>query len=142
MQLDSVSLHVMWRETNNRLDVMAARVREGVDVLAASEFARWLQFSGVLKMLEGVEQPFPLPVRGRQLRKKADDLISDCGEWFSLHERSNYQPHPSIPRTELERINATLTELSAKVQKLSPPSHGETPNEGQPPLRVIVGGAL
>jgi len=141
MQLDSVTLHVMWRETNNRLDVMAARVREGVDVLAASEFTRWLQFSGVLKMLERVEQPFPLPVRGRELRKKADDLLCDCGEWFSLHEHSNTQPHPGIPRTDLERINATLANLQVQLAKLSPPNV-ETSDAASASLRVIEGGAL
>jgi len=141
MKLDSVTLHVMWRETDNRLDVYAARVREGVDVLAASDFARWLRFSGVLKILEAVEQPFPLLVKGKELSKKNEDLISDCGEWFGQHERANYQPHPGIPRTELERINATLADMQNQLQKLSPPTHGDTSAAGQPALTVIAGGA-
>jgi len=141
MQVDSVALHIMWRETNNRLDVLAARVREGTDVMSASEFARWLQFSGLLKVLESVEQGMPLPVRGAELRRKAATLQEDCGEWFGKHEHSNVQPHPSIPRTELERITATLKDLQSQLSKLSPPTVETSDAVVTASLRVIEGGA-
>jgi len=140
MQLDSVTLHVLWRETDNRLDVLAARVREGIDVLSASEFARWLQFSGLLKVLESVEQGFPLPVRGAELRRKAADLQMECGDWFRTHEHSNTQPHPQIPRTELERINATLAQVQEQLAQLSRPQL-DTSAAVSASLRVIEGGA-
>jgi hypothetical protein len=140
MHLDSVTLHVLWRETDTRLDVLAARVREGVDVLAASEFVRWLQFSGLLKVLEAVDQPFPLPVRGVELRRKAADLQMECGDWFRTHEHSNTQPHPQIPRTDLERINAQLAQLRETISELTRPPV-ETPAAVSASLRVIEGGA-
>lgn len=140
MHLDSVTLHVLWRETDNRLNVLAARVREGIDVLAASEFARWLQFSGLLKVLESVEQGFPLPVRGSDLRRKAADLQMECGDWFRTHEHSNTHPHPQIPRTDLERINAQLAQLQQQISQLSP-STVEPANAVSASLRVIEGGA-
>jgi len=144
MQSDAVAMHVLWRETNNRLEVLAARVREGVDVLAASEFCRWLQFSGVLAMLEDQERSQPLPVNGRELRRKVDELIMDCGDWFRLHENSNTLPHPSIPRTELERINKQLADLSAQLAMVLPPSTANTADVGkpaEPALHVIEGGS-
>jgi len=137
VQLDKVNLHIIWRETDNRVEVLHSRVREGKDVLAASEFARWLQFSGVLKLL--VEQPFPLPCRAAELRNKVEKLVAACGEWFALHERSNIQPHPPSPSPELERINAQLASLTAAVSNLSPPS-SETAAAGSPALHVIAGG--
>jgi len=137
MQIDKVNLHVIWRETNTRVDVLRARVREGVDVMAASEFARWLQFSGVLRLLR--EQPYPLPCRRAELTGKVEQLVAECGDWFANHERSNVQPHPQIPRTELERISAQLNGLTAAVAKLTP-SNVETASAVQASLRVIEGG--
>lgn len=122
--LNPVELHVLWRETNNRVNVLAARVREGVDVMAASEFARWLQFSGVLRVLLHNEAGMPLPVRGRELDGKVKQLVASCGEWFSLHESSNSKPHPEIPRTELERINAQLAQITQRLNSLGAAAPG------------------
>lgn len=137
VQLDKVSLHVIWRETDNRVKVLRARVREGSDVMAASEFARWLQFSGILRLLR--EQDFPLPCRGELLRREVELLVVECGEWFANQERSNVKPHPQIPRTELERINAQLASLTAAVKNLTPPNV-ETASVVNASLRVIEGG--
>jgi len=137
VQLDKVALHVIWRETHNRVEVLRARVREGSDVMAASEFSRWLQFSGILRILP--EQPFPLPCHGKALSREVELLVTECGEWFANHERSNVQPHPQIPRTELERINAQLASLTAAVANLTPPNI-ETASAVNASLRVIEGG--
>jgi len=116
--LNNVDLHVLWRETDTRVDVLARRVREGVDVQAASEFCRWLRNSGVLGVLAHHERGMPLPVCGCELNRKVERLISACGEWFSLHERSNAQPHPQVPRSELETINAQLAQITKRLDSL------------------------
>jgi len=131
MHPDKADLHIIWKHTDARIDTLRSRVREGVDVSAASEFARWLLNSGVLKFLP--EQGFPLPCRAQELRSKVDELVMECGEWFSNHERSNVKPHPQIPRTELERINEQLAALTAQLANLSAPPE-------RVPLRVIEGG--
>jgi len=117
--LTPVHAHVMWRETNTRIDVFLRRVREGVDVTAASEFSRWLQWSGVLRLLEGCEAPMPLPVRAAELKQKTSDLVALCGEWFADHERSNSKPHPSVPKSELEAINEQLRNINATLGELT-----------------------
>jgi len=137
VQIDKVRLHIIWRETDTRIDTLRARVREGVDVMAASEFARWLRFSDVLDLLQ--EQPFPLPCRAAELKAKVEELVAECGQWFANHDRANTKPHPLIPRTELERINLQLANLAEAVSKLSPPN-SETTDAAKPALHVIAGG--
>jgi len=139
MQLDKVFLHVLSRETSNRLEVLEGRVREGVDVDAASEFARWLRFTGLLKLLEQAPEDERLPVKGRELSKRVDALVSDCGNWYARHERSRIKPPAQIPRSELEAINSQLAELRAQLAKLSP-STFNTAEAGSPALLVIEGG--
>lgn len=131
----NVELHVMWRETDTRVDVLRARVREGVDVMAASEFARWLRGSGVLGMLQRAESKGPLPVRGLELAAKVERLVSECGDWFAHHERSNTKPHPQIPQSELEAIHEQLRTINAHLGDLLPQVSAE------PPTILQVGGA-
>jgi len=117
--IDKVQAHVLWRATDTRLDVLAARVREGVDVDAASEFSRWLQNSGVLPLLAQCEAGLPLPCRARELTEKTERLVSACGEWFADHERSNIKPEPTVPRSQLESINEQLRNINAQLGELS-----------------------
>jgi len=136
-QFSRVDAHVLWRETNTRLDVLAGRVREGVDVLAASEFGRWLTWSGVLDLLESYEAGYPLPCQGAELRKKVTALVADCGEWFKDHAHSNTKPHPQIPKAELESIHEQLRAINDTLATLS-----AVPKNGAvcPDLHVINGG--
>jgi len=50
--IDEVSAHRLWNETDRYLDSLARSVRECKRVDEASNFSRWLQFSGVLQILE------------------------------------------------------------------------------------------
>jgi len=139
MPVDKLFLHVLWRETSTRLEVLQGRVNEGVDVDAASEFARWLRFTGLLKLLEQAPDDERLPVKGHELSKRVDKLVADCGDWYAKYERSNIKPPAQIPRSELEAINAQLAELRATIAKLSLPTL-DTAQAGLPALRVIEGG--
>jgi len=139
VHLDQVNLHILWRETSNRVEVLQGRVNEGLDVDAASEFARWLRFSGLLKILESAPDDPRLPCRGAVISKQVETLVYDCGQWYANHERANRKPPAQVPRSELEKINAQLQTLSAAVAQLSPPTI-ETANAGTPALFVIEGG--
>lgn len=134
---DPVDAHVLWRETDNRVEVLLARVREGIDVDAASEWARWLRFTPILQTLP--EQDFPLPCRAKALAVKVEALVELCGEWFNKHERARTKPHPAIPRTELEQINAQLLALAKgqeELMRVVRPYVGA----GVPALSVLTGG--
>jgi len=139
VKLDKLNSHILWRETNQRVTELHARVREGIDVDAASEFARWLRFSGVLQLVG--EYPFPLESHGAGLSLAVEALVADCGLWYANHERSRVKPHAQIPKTELERINAQLAHLTVQLSKLSPPT-SNTADAAQPALHVIAGGVV
>jgi len=139
MFTDKVFLHVLWRETSSRIEVLQRRVNEGVDVDAASEFARWLRFSGVLKLLESSPDDDRLPCKGHQLSQAVETLIYDCGQWYANHERSNVKPPAQVPRSSLEAISAELAAMRVALSQLSP-STIETANAGSPVLLVIEGG--
>jgi len=139
MQLDKVFLHILWRETSSRLEVLQRRVNEGVEVDAASEFARWLRFSGILKLLESAPDDERLPCKGSLLSRQVETLVYDCGQWYANHERANRKPPAQVPRSELESITAQLEAMRRDLAKLSP-STIETANAGIPALLVIEGG--
>lgn len=135
----TVEMHCMWRETNNRLDVLARRVGEGKDVLAASEFARYLLFSGFLKMFERNPQDFPLKVDGHLLRWKCGDLLDKCARAW---KDKNGVVHLDL--SQLENVNRKLDIIAAHVSKFSPPLMDKTADVGntaEPALRVLQGGA-
>lgn len=125
------NLFIVERELRAHLGILTARVREGREVLAASDFARWLNFSGIFRLLN--------PVVETELRKLTADLLNDCGQWFARHEHSNKERPAQVPRSELEKINAKLNDLASLVAQLSSPAI-ETANEAQASLRVIEGG--
>ena len=144
MSLSIVEAHVIWRETDRRLDSLSAQVREGVAVDEASNFGRWLSFSGVIKVLEACEHGKPLPVRGAELRAKCEALISDCGDWYAKHERSNVPRDAYVSRSKLEALEREVQRMAGELRRLSPPlpkvDTAHLRETGEPELRVIRGG--
>jgi len=131
MYPDRVQLHVMWRETDRFLESLAREVRENKRVMEASQFCRWLNFSGVVKLLESNPQDAPLLVDGKGLQKKLNDLIYDCGESFRLGKSD-----PKYAASDIAEINRKLDGLT---KLLSPPS-SETADAATASLLVIQGG--
>lgn len=118
MSLDRVDVHILYRETVMRLDVLRRRVRENNDVLAASEFCRWLRFSGVFKVFEVYPSGAPLEVSASTVRKLVEDLLQECGERM----RGGKPVLPGIELSELEMLNAKIDALTEHVARLSPSS--------------------
>ena len=116
MQCDPVNLHWMWRETGDRLRVMHTRVREGQDVLAASEFARWLRMSGILTIFRDNPQSEPLEVDERKIVKQIDDLLWDCGERLK-RDQPGY-----VGLGVVERVERKLDLIAGELIRLARPS--------------------
>jgi hypothetical protein len=136
---DTVTFWKIWSETDRRLDSLTRCVREGVQVDEASNFARWLRFSGILALLQPFEQDVPLPIRAAELRRKCEDLIYECGEWYRLHERS-FKPRDSyISQSKLEAIEIGLREIREAL-RLPLTATADTAPDAR--LHVMPGGAL
>ncbi len=125
----TVKFHQMWRETDRFLDTLAESVREGKRVMEASNFCRWLQFSGVVSLLKENPSPSPLRVDGEALRKKLDDLLYECGELFRGGKHD-----PKYAASDIAEINRKL-DLLLSGGKSSVPQPGELAE-----LKIISGG--
>jgi hypothetical protein len=134
-------LHWIWKETDRKLDVLGVRVREGVEVLVASDFVRWLEFSGLIQLFEENPWDGDMRVDGKQIREKVEALIYDCGEWFRLHENSFRPRGLEIPRCEMEKVNRRLEQIEEHLSKLSPPETHTAPVVPAA-LHVMPGGSF
>jgi hypothetical protein len=136
-KIDLTTLWRIWHECDMRLDSLAQSVREGVQVTEASNYARWLRFSGILTLLKPFEQEVPLPIRATELSRKCDDLIYECGEWFRLHERS-FRPRDAY--VSQSKLAAIEDDLRAIKEALRLPN-SSTAEADQTALHVLPGGA-
>ncbi len=99
------TLSRIYSETVNNLERLAREVREGKNVLAAADFVRWLQFSGVLDLFSRYsfpDQNFP------PLDRKLADLLQDCGEHFR-----GGRVVPRYDQSDIAEINRKLDALLA-----------------------------
>jgi hypothetical protein len=138
MRFDSVTLHRLWAETTNRLDLLHRCVRENKRVLEAADFARWLQFSGLLNLFDAFPHPAPLTVDARTVRKQISDVIFEAGELFR-----NGKSDPKYAASDIAEINRKLDALMRQMNQTSPPlteaeASGDT---AEPVLFAIQGGA-
>ena len=119
----------IWSETDRRLDSFANRVREGRDVMAASEFARWLFFSGIITLCKENSAPAPLKCDGALLQWKCEQLISQCGEYFTTNGQSAGLKETQLVslHEKVDRLASNLELVAGHVSKLSPPAPGSEP---------------
>jgi hypothetical protein len=104
---DDVDLAILASATTQRLEVLRRRAREGKSVDEASEFARWVLASGLLKLCEGPG--------ARELPKLVRDVQWDCDQ----HWRNQGQG-PWVAKSELEAVNAKLDNLMALMASREP----------------------
>ncbi len=94
------------------LDRLAREVRENKNVMLASQFCRWLQFSGLVKILERLPAvKEPVPFDAKVLRKKVDDLLYECGELFR-----GGKADPKYAASDIAEINRKLDLLMKCVR--------------------------
>jgi hypothetical protein len=114
MNADLADLHRIYHECFNRLESFSKRVAENRDVMAASEFARWLSFSGIPRLLKANSNPAPLKVDGAHLQWKIDDLLAACNERF----RTNNQT-PTIEKSEVESMREKMDKMASNLDLMA-----------------------
>lgn len=128
-------LHILWSETFNRMESLARSVHEGRAVDEASNFARWLRFSGLLELLQSHPQPFPLKVDGAALAKLTASVVDACGV---IYKGGRMPVNPSQSR--IDELNDKVDVILSHIAKRISPSTMHTANAGRPALTVIAGG--
>jgi len=135
-KLSAAQLHVLWRETDRVVSALSKAVMECKRVDEASNFGRWLRFSGVLQILEAHPAGFPLTVDAKGLTKKVSDMLFECGE---LYRGGKHDPRYAA--SDIAEINRKLDIIAAHIS--SPPLMATTANAGdaaEPVLHVLQGG--
>jgi hypothetical protein len=101
----------MWKETVNRLDVLARDVREAKNVMEAANFARFISFSGLIQFFtENRSDLKHLEIDGSLVKKKVDDLIFECGELFR-----GGRADPKYAASDIAEINRKLDLLTTAL---------------------------
>lgn len=102
-----VRLKTIYAETWRYLETLAREVREAKSVNEASHFCRWLQFSGILKLLEAHPSP---DADVHKLRCKASDIAFQCGELYK-----GGKADAKYGASDIAEINAKLDSLLSAI---------------------------
>jgi len=135
VEIDDVCLYTLANSTSTQLAVLHDRAREGKDLQAANEFCAFLEWSGILKLLEAGSRPGPLKIDGAHIRWKQRELLGVVRAQFKANAKTI-----SLELSQLEAVNHKLDLIAAHVAKLSPPT-SNTADAVHPALHVIAGGA-
>lgn len=132
--------HLCWQQAINQLERLHNRVKEGHDLEAAVEFARWLRASRLAEILAPHDNNGCLKVDSAFLRWKTNELESAVCERYARGQNA-----PKGESSQLEQINHKLDLIAGRlarvpiVQTAGPGSHVGT--GCGPNLSVITGGA-
>ena len=144
MEAGAVNMHKIWRETLNRLDSFSGRVREGRDVNAASEFARFLKFSGIIMLCKANEALEPLKCDGAFLQWKCDELLDACNDFFRTNGQTAglKEPHLLSLHDKVDRLARNLELVAGHVSRLPlPPATSVTATASDSAGAGVGGGA-
>jgi hypothetical protein len=116
MHNDIINLATIYRETTNRLEVFTRRVQEGKDVMPASEFCRWLEFSGILPLMltHTNQEQGPFKIDGSLLRWRCDQLLDNCNERLRTGNEN-----PTFEKLEFQSIHEKIDRMAGYLSRLS-----------------------
>lgn len=111
--VDRHKIHWLWKETYSRCMRLHKRVCEGKFVDEASEFARWVRFSGLLDVFELHKAPEPFEVDRAKVEKLIVDTLFECEQFWKRNPRGPY-----VAMSELEAVNHKLDVLAARIAQI------------------------
>jgi hypothetical protein len=89
-----------------RLDVLAARVKQGVDVEGSLDFVRWLQFSTLPQLFGQYASGEPFAVSRKALDDAAHKLGLACLERLNTNDMA-----PKFDANEIEALSEKMTRI-------------------------------
>lgn len=128
--------HICWQQAVNQLERLHNRVKEGHDLEAAVEFARWLRASRICEILSSHDNNGCLKVDSAFLRWKANELESAVCERYARGQNA-----PKGESSQLEQINHKLDLIAGRLAKVPIVEPTGLETGCGPNLSVITGGA-
>jgi hypothetical protein len=130
-----VSLKTIHKETKAYLERLARAASEGRAVDEANNYLRWLQFSGIIRLLE---QNSSISGDFVTLRNQCNDLQAIC---LPHLQGRNVAAAPSQAR--IDELNAKMDIVLAAIAKPISPATGDTATRGfKPTVRVHPAGVF
>lgn len=111
------SLVKLQRETLGMLLHLERAVSEGRAVDEASNFCRWLTFSGLCHLLESFSGEPPWNIDGKEVRLVAQRVIAACGV---IHKGGRMPANPQ--QSTVDEINAKMDYILSRMAKPAPPA--------------------
>jgi len=131
-------LHWLWKETVGKLESLERALMDRRAVEYATDFARWVEFSGLTKIFDAYSQPPPLRVDGEAIRALVSRVIESSGQ---ILKGGNAAFNPNTAK--LDEINTKFDFLLSQLAKnISPPEKTQTTLAGSPVVSVIAGGTI
>ena len=140
---EAVNFAQIYRETIRRLDVLSLRVQEGKDVQGASEFCRWLDFSGIPRLLEANanKETGLLKVDGAFLRWRCNELQERCNDYLQRGQAdlTFSAAYLQTMHEKLESTNRKIDLVAGYLSKLSvaPSVVTNSPSVESEPIRGL-----
>ncbi len=106
-QVDEDRLRWLAKETKNKLGSFIDRVKKGVNVVPASEFVRWLNFSGISDLV--------LSEDGKEIRDLAAELKVLCNQYFRQAGTSEETEEKQVPMVN-RKLDVLIELLTAHFQ--------------------------
>lgn len=106
--LDEGDIRILRQAIFARLSTLSRRVREGQFVMEASEFARWLSSSGLVRVA-----CVGAPKADAEFREQIRGVLRDCERAWKGTQVKGW-----VERSEIEAVNQKLDNLSALVERV------------------------
>jgi hypothetical protein len=120
----------LFGETKGKLLSLERAVAQGRAVDEASNFSRWLFFSGLCELLESASGIPPWNIDGKEVRVIAERVTYACG----LIYKGGKQP-VNPQQSTVDEINAKVDYLLSKLAKPAPPLSVQVLVASPPPVQ-------
>lgn len=132
---DAVILHVIYRETMRNIETYSARVAENRDIQAAADFARYVLWSGIPKLLKAYARQGHLKADGHFMVSQAEALLGACQDRWRMNDSS-----PRLAQTQVQAISEKLDTIAGFLARMTPGAElSYTLPQATPALAGVVG---
>jgi len=118
---DKTNLHVLWRQTSQVLERHRKLVAEGKGVESAQQFAHYVIWSGIPKLLSQYQCEAPLKIDGPGLLRGAETLLEECRAHWRTGESNTDLVVSAVERLDrkFDLLAGAFAQLTSEKQEAS-----------------------